>query len=154
VNHDFLHRFAEQELEVGVVSATEAEMDEMWSFVGSKSNQCWLWWAIDHVTGTPLAFCFGTREHKFLDELKGLLGGFNITTVFTDGNPAYQKLEDECSIVIGKANTQKIELKHLSLRAWCSRLVRKGIRFSKCFAMHSIVIALIINYWFFGRILA
>ncbi|MDR3233510.1 MAG: hypothetical protein LBT46_07605 [Planctomycetaceae bacterium] len=32
--------------------------------------------------------------------------------------------------MVSKKNTQKIERKHLSLRTWCSRLVRKGIRFS------------------------
>ncbi len=29
----------------------EAEGDEMWSFVGGKSQQRWLWHAIDHHTG-------------------------------------------------------------------------------------------------------
>jgi len=35
----------------------EAEMDEMWSFVGSKSQQRWLWHAIDHHTGQILLKC-------------------------------------------------------------------------------------------------
>ncbi len=43
-------------------------MDEMWSYYGNKKNQ--LWWAIDHNTHTPLAFTFGTREDKYLDELR------------------------------------------------------------------------------------
>ena len=126
-------------------------MDEMWSFVHDKSQQYWLWWAIDHVTGVPLAFCFGTREHKYLIELKELLADFNITTVYADDNPAYNKLN--CDLVVGKRNTQKIERKHLSLRTWCSGLVRKGIRFSKSHLMHKIVVALKINHWFFERIL-
>ncbi|WP_366944994.1 IS1 family transposase, partial [Methylobacter sp.] len=25
-------------------------MDEQWSFVGNKSNQRWLWYAVDHAT--------------------------------------------------------------------------------------------------------
>ena len=29
----------------------EAEVDEMWSFVGKKQEQRWLWHAIDHRTG-------------------------------------------------------------------------------------------------------
>jgi insertion element IS1 protein InsB len=33
----------------------EVEMDEMWSYVGSKTNQRWLWHAIDRATGTVLA---------------------------------------------------------------------------------------------------
>ncbi len=45
---------------------------------------------------------------------------------------------------------QKIERKHLSLRTWCARLVRKGIRFSKTEQMHKIVVGLVINYWFFA----
>ena len=49
------------------------EMDEMWSFYHDKRHQLWLWWAIDHETNTPLAYVFGTREHKYLDELLRLM---------------------------------------------------------------------------------
>ena len=75
-----------------------------------------------------------------------MLKDFNITTAYVDGNPVYQEIDGECDVIVGKENTQKIERKHLSLRTWCSRLVRKGIRFSKCHFMHSIVVALVINF--------
>ena len=52
-------------------------MDEMRSYCGNKKNQVWLWLAIDHDTHTPLAFTFGTRKHRFLDELINLLKPFN-----------------------------------------------------------------------------
>ncbi len=124
-------------------------MDEMWSFVHDKSQQYWLWWAIDHKTGEPLAYVFGTREYANLDELRDLLNSyFAIQKIYVDGNPAYDKIT-ESDVVVGKRNTQKIENKHLSLRTWCSRLVRKGIRFSKLHLMHRIVVGLIINFWFF-----
>jgi len=32
-----------------------SEIDEMWSYVGKKANQRWLWHAIDHHTGKVLA---------------------------------------------------------------------------------------------------
>ncbi|MDR3110934.1 MAG: IS1 family transposase [Planctomycetaceae bacterium] len=51
---------------------------------------------------------------------------------------------------MSKKNTQKIERKHLSLRTWCSRLVRKGIRFSKTEQMHKICVGIVINFWCFG----
>jgi len=125
-------------------------MDEMWSFVHDKSQQCWLWWAIDHNTGEPLAYVFGTKEHANLDELRNLLNPyFDIEITYTDGNPAYENITESC-VVVGKKNTQKIENKHLSLRTWCSRLVRKGIRFSKSYLMHEIVLGIIINFWFFN----
>jgi len=135
------------------IEIDEAEMDEMWSFVYDKSQQYWLWWAIDHNTGKPLAYCFGTREHKYLDELKTLLKDFNIGTVYADENYAYKSRITESKVVSGKRNTQTIERKHLSLRTWCSRLVRKGIRFSKSHLMHRIVVGMVINHWFFDRIL-
>ena len=38
------------------------ELDEQWSYVGNKANQCWLWLAIDHATGT--CSCAYFREKK------------------------------------------------------------------------------------------
>ena len=125
------------------------EMDEMWSFYHDKKHQLWLWWAIDHDTGEVIAYWFGTREHKNLDELKNLIRPLNIGNVYTDGNYAY--FERFSNVIVSKKNTQKIERKHLSLRTWCARLVRKGIRFSKTAQMHKIVVGLVINVWFFGR---
>ncbi len=128
-------------------------MDEMWSFVHDKSQQYWLWRAIDHNSGVPLAYCFGTREHKYLDELRVLLSPFKINIVYSDDNFAYKKHITESKVITGKRNTQRIERKHLSLRTWCSRLVRKGIRFSKSHLMHKTVIGLVINHRLFGRTL-
>ena len=128
------------------------EMDEMWSFYHDKKQQIWLWWAIDHDTGEPIAYWFGTREHENLDKLIELLTPLNIGNVYTDGNYAYFTRFSDNILVVTKKNTQKIERKHLSLRTWCARLVRKGIRFSKTAQMHKIVVGLVINVWFFGRI--
>jgi insertion element IS1 protein InsB len=143
-------------LEIDVVWADRveveaAEMDEMWSYVHDKGHQCWLWWAIDHNTKVVLAYCFGTRERKYLDDLLALLSPFKIKCVYCDDNFAYQSRVRGSVVLPGKRNTQRIERKHLSLRTWCSRLVRKGIRFSKLEVMHHTVIGLIINFWFFKR---
>jgi len=44
-----------------------AEPDEMWSFVYYKSNQRWLWLAINPDTGDILAYTFGKRKaHRYL----------------------------------------------------------------------------------------
>ena len=128
-------------------------MDEMWSYYHDKKHQIWLWWAIDHDTGEVIAYWFGTREHENLDKLMELLAPLEIGEIHTDGNYAYFKLLPEYRLVVSKENTQKIERKHLSLRTWCARLVRKGIRFSKSAQMHKIVVGLVINVWYFGRAL-
>jgi insertion element IS1 protein InsB len=77
---------------------------------------------------------------------------FGINIVYSDDNFAYKSRVSESKVVTGKQNTQKIERKHLSLRTWCSRLVRRGIRFSKDHRIHKIVVALVINFWFFQRL--
>jgi insertion element IS1 protein InsB len=128
------------------------EMDEMWSFYQDKKHQIWLWWAIDHDTGEVLAYWFGRRGHKNLDTLLELLRPLKIGKVYTDGNYAYYERFKPEVLVVTKKNTQKIERKHLSLRTWCARLVRKGIRFSKTEQMHKIVVGLVINVWFLGRL--
>jgi IS1 family transposase len=50
----------------------------------------------------------------------------------------------------GKANTQRIERKHLTLRTRIKRLTRRTICFSKSVPMHDIVIGLFVNRYDFG----
>ncbi|MSP28303.1 MAG: transposase, partial [Methylococcales bacterium] len=50
-----------------------------WSYVGNKSNQRWLWHAVDHTTNTVLAYVFGKRKDDVFKQLKTLLAPFNIT---------------------------------------------------------------------------
>lgn len=45
----------------------------MWSFVGNKAKQRWLWHAIDQTTGKVLAYVFGTRLDEAFLQLKALL---------------------------------------------------------------------------------
>jgi insertion element IS1 protein InsB len=62
----------------------EAEVDEMWSYVGNKKEQRWLWHAIDHYTGAVLAYVFGRRKDEVFVQLKQLLEPFGITRYYTD----------------------------------------------------------------------
>jgi len=109
-----------------------------------------LWWAVDHATNTPLAFTFGTREHKNLNELLALLKPFPIGQVYADHNFAYEKLIPQ-QLVRGKRNTKKIERDHLTLRTRIKRLCRKTICFSKNEEIHKAAIGTFINLFFFGR---
>ena len=128
-----------------------AEMDEMWSYYHDKSHQVWLWWAVDHKTNIPLAYTFGTKEHKYLDELLPLLKPFPIGTIYADNNYAYKDRLSSDMLISGKKNTQKIERDHLTLRTRIKRLSRKTICFSKDKEIHAAVIGTFINIFFFGR---
>jgi len=128
----------------------EAELDEMWSFVGGKTQPRWLWEALDHSTGRILAYVFGRREDQAFLKLKALLAPFGIRRFYTDGWGAYQRHPEPHQHVVGKRRTQQLERKHLTLRTRIKRLVRKTICFSKSVQMHELVIGLFINRFEFG----
>jgi IS1 family transposase len=132
------------------LACEEAEMDEQWSFVGSKSNQRWLWYAVDHATNIVLAYVFGKRKDEVFKELKALLEPFGISRYYTDDWGAYERHLEADKHQVGKRNTQKIERKNLNFRTWIKRLTRKTICFSKLEILHDTVIGLLINKVEFG----
>jgi insertion element IS1 protein InsB len=135
---------------VVVCKVREAELDEMWSFVGRKKQPRWLWGALDHQTGRILAYVFGRREDRALLQLKALLKPFGIRRFYTDGWGVYPRHLDPKLHVVGKRRTQQLERKHLTLRTRIKRLVRKTICFSKSVQLHETVIGLFINRFEFG----
>ncbi len=147
INHKLLKKSNEEGIDIDIVpmNAIDVELDEMWSFVGDKSNQRWLWLAIDHKTGETVAFVFGRRKDEVFLKLKKLLEPFKIGKYYTDNWGSYSKNLDEKKHEIGKKNTQTIERKNLTLRTRVKRLTRKTICFSKSVQMHDIVIGLLIN---------
>ncbi len=128
----------------------QAEIDEQWSFVGNKSNQRWLWYAVDHATNTVLAYVFGKRKDEVFKALKALLEPFGISRYYTDDWGAYERHLEVDQHQVGKRNTQKIERKNLNFRTWIKRLTRKTICFSKLETLHDTVIGLLINKVEFG----
>ncbi|MEA1052728.1 IS1 family transposase [Lamprobacter modestohalophilus] len=105
---------------------------------------CWV------LGGVVIKAVFGRRTDEVFLELKALLEPFGIRIFFTDDWGAYQRHLPEQQQVTGKANTQKIERKHLTLRTRIKRLARKTICFSKLDVMHDTVIGLFINRYEFG----
>ncbi|MHC6202992.1 IS1 family transposase [Breznakiellaceae bacterium SP9] len=104
----------------------------MWSFVGSKDNQRWLWLAIDHVTRAVVAFVFEKRTDEVFLKLKALLDPLNPRKYYSSDNwGAYERNLDADKHVVGKQNTRRIERKNLNARTRIKRLVRKTICFSK-----------------------
>ena len=122
----------------------------MWSFVGKKKNQRWLWLAVDHNTRIVLAFTFGQRKDEVFKELQSLLEPFGVTKFFTDDWGSYERNIESDKHEVGKRNTQIIERKNLTLRTRIKRLCRKTICYSKSVIMHDIVISLVINILEFG----
>ncbi|HSX79894.1 MAG TPA: IS1 family transposase, partial [Candidatus Saccharimonadia bacterium] len=152
VNTAFLRTRNPDDIAVAIERAGEdAEMDEMWSFVGHKGNPRWLWHAIDHHTGAVLAYVFGRRTDAVFLQLKALLEPFGLTRFYTDHWGAYKRHLDPDMHSPGKRHTQKIERKHLTLRTRMKRLARKTICCSTSIQMHDLVIGLFVNRYAFGQ---
>jgi insertion element IS1 protein InsB len=135
---------------VVVQKVDTAEMDKMWSVVRKKEQQRWLWHAIDHQSGAVLAYVLGTHADTVFVQLKQLLAPFGISRFYTDDGGTYQRHLNPEQHEIGKANTQKIERKHLTLRTRIKRLARKTLCFSKSVRLHDSGIGLFVNRYEFG----
>jgi len=150
VNQPLLNALHPDEVDVVIQRVEDAEVDEMWSYVGKKREPRWLWHAIDHRSGHVLAYILGRRRDEVFLKLKGLLEPSGITRYYTDYWGAYTRHLDADAHQPGKRHTQQIERKHLTLRTRIKRLMRKTICFSRSTQMHDIVIGLFVNRYEFG----
>jgi len=91
VNQPLLNTLHPDEVDVVIQRVDEAEIDEMWSYVGKKHEQRWLWHAIDHQTDKVLAYVFGRRQDQVFLQLKALLEPFGIKRYDTDYWGAYTR---------------------------------------------------------------
>ena len=122
----------------------------MWSFVDAKENARWLWHALDHRTGSVLAYVVGSRKDTVFLKLRALLAPFGITRYYTDKADVYRRYLPPAQHTAGKLSMQKIERKHLTLRTRLKRLARKTLGFSRSRFMHDLLIGLYMNRVEFG----
>ncbi|WNT51918.1 IS1-like element IS1N family transposase [Shigella dysenteriae] len=121
------------------------ELDEQWSFVGSKARQHWLWYAYNTKTGGVLAYTFGPRTDETCRELLALLTPFNIGMITSDDWGSYGREVPKHKHLTGKIFTQRIERNNLTLRTRIKRLARKTICFSRSVEIHEKVIGTFIE---------
>jgi len=94
VNEPIVGTLAPQDVNVVIQPVNEAEMDELWSVVGDKGHQRWLWHAMDHHSGTLLADVLGTHTDTVFVTLKQLFAPCGMTHFSTDEWGTYQTQVD------------------------------------------------------------
>jgi insertion element IS1 protein InsB len=130
---------------------TDAEADELWSYVGNKKKQRWTWYAIERNTGVILAWHNGRRTDESCSLLMEKLSVFPVTRYYTDDWQSYRKYIPSSKHIIGKADTWRIERRNLNFRTHIKRLNRKTICFSKDEKIHDNVIGMYINRYYFEK---
>lgn len=117
------------------------ECDELWSYVGKKRRQQWVWLALNRVTREIVGVAIGTRRKATARQLWASLPAVyrQCAVCYTDFWEAYVAvLPAKRHRAVGKESgqTNHIERFNNTLRQRCSRLVRKTLSFSKKLVNH------------------
>ncbi len=124
-----------------ILHRLEAEMDELWSFVGKKANRHWVWIAMDATTRQVIAFHVGDRSGQSAKALwEQIPAVYQEQAMFyTDQYEVYKGvLPTAQHRAISKLarKTNHVERFNCTLRQRVSRLVRATLSFSKNLANH------------------
>jgi insertion element IS1 protein InsB len=124
-----------------ILQRLEAEVDELWSFVGKKANRQWVWIAMDADTRQIIAFHVGDRRGESGKELWANmpLAYRDQATFPTDHYAVSQGVmpaEQQRAITKHARKTNHIERFNNTMRQRVSRLARDTLAFSKKLANH------------------
>lgn len=111
------------------------EIDEMWSYVGKKTNEIWIMYVLDRATKEVIDFRVGPRTKRNLQDLTDQALHLVPMKICTDGLITYRKLLPANIHSAQAINTRNIERFNLNLRTHLKRLSRKTICFSKSIVM-------------------
>jgi len=105
----------------------DIEIDEFWSFVGSKRLPRWTWYGLDRQRKRVVAHVNGRRTDRECRRLikqmdKCLVGCFH-----TEGWPSYRRLIPQSRHLVSKDGTLRIERHNLNFRTRIERLQRRTI---------------------------
>lgn len=114
------------------------QIDELWSFVGSKANKQWIWLAYHPESHQVVACQIGDRDVKTFQKLWRQLPIYwrRHLDFETDCLQAYKRLIPALQHYPEKSLMQHIEAFNDRIRSRCSRLVRKSRSFSKLKKYH------------------
>jgi insertion element IS1 protein InsB len=124
-----------------VIRQLEAEADEMWSSVGKRANQQWIWIAMDARTRQVIAFHAGDHSRDSAKQLWAKIpwvyrAQATFHTIQYDAYTGVIPPEQHKAITKHARKTNHIERFNNTLRQRVSRLVRETVSFSKKLAHH------------------
>ena len=124
-----------------ILHRLEAEIDELWSFVGTKANRHWVWIAMDVSTRQVVAFPGGDRSGQSAEALWTRIPPMyqERATFYTDQDEVDKGVSPPAqhhAITRLARKTNHVERFNCTLRQRVSRLVRVTLSFSKSLPNH------------------
>lgn len=127
------------------------ELDELWSFVGSKDQERWVWLALCRRTRQVVAYWIGDRsETGALQLWRRIPGDYVRCASFSDRWQPYRFIFDyQRHRMVGKdaGETCHVERWFNTLRQRLARFTRKTLAFSKRDAVHDGLLRLFIYHY-------
>ena len=127
------------------------ELDELWSFVGSKWNPRWVWIALCRQTRQVVAYFVGDRSAESARALRERIpSDYRRRATRSDYWLAYDETfprRTHRSVGKGAGETCYVERWNCTLRQRLGRFVRKTLSFSKCERMHEVALRLFVHHY-------
>jgi len=128
------------------------EIDEFWTYVGSKKNRKWLIYAYHRETGEIVAYVWGNRDLETAKNLRKRLEelGVSYDRIACDEWESFLSAFGDKVLLRGKKHTQGIEGNNCRMRHRIRRAFRKSCNFSKKLANHLKAFSLAFHYINYG----
>lgn len=123
--------------------AVVIEVDEMWHYLGAKTNKLWIWTALDRATGRLIDWECGGRDQMTFERLLARLRRWKVRLICTDEYVVYQHSLSAGRHYAGKDQTVALERTHSRLRHWLARFRRRTCVVSRSREMVDRSIALV-----------
>ncbi len=120
------------------------EIDELCTFVRSKSKRIWIVYAFEKETKSIVGFNVGRRTNLTLNKVVNKVLSASPLAIFTDKLRGYQSLIPPSIHRIVRYGTNNIERANLTLRTHLKRLNRKTI----CFSKSEVMLKAVLNIYF------
>ena len=144
---------AEELAEDSEESPNVAELDELQTYVGQRSNKVWIWTAINHYKPGILAIQIGDRSGQTFEKLWKRIEMWESRRYLTDGYCVYANyIEPEKHAVLPKTQLTRVEGENTRLRHYLARLHRDTLCYSKSIKMLEHSIRLLMHYLRFQTI--
>lgn len=127
------------------------ELDEMWSFVGRKSQKRWIWLALCRRTRQVVSYFIGERNEESCWRLWSWIPrNYRHAQTFSDFWESYQTVfgllgQDHHSVGKETGETAHIERFNNVIRQRMARFVRRTLSFSKSDEYHELALRLFIH---------
>lgn len=125
------------------------ELDELWSFVGKKADERWVWIALARHTRQVVAYVIGDRSERTCRRLwETIPESYKGEYCYSDLWEAYGTvIPRECHEAVSKESGElaHVERWNNTLRQRMARFVRKTLSFSKSDEMHEVCLELFLH---------